>query len=271
MNTKSALEGVQQIYIKVLTVVLVVLATIALISSIALLLWAGIKFLDTPKPVEPTRTVPAVSVSLENFVALAKRGDKASATKTEIGPGVKSSSSPLQRDPVEVLLENQIQKLWSYYYRYQLTCKVQNATTEKMFDEAFPRVLVKDWLRSGGPTFASAQDEFIKSVLANNTILEICRNSQGRIGIFPTALDWHKSEWDKQRKSVESMEESERRRVASEERSRTMQIQLSRENGMKILTLSAAGFGVFMSIVITLIFAKIEYNLRKLKSAFPRD
>jgi hypothetical protein len=135
----------------------------------------------------------------------------------------------------------------------------------------FPRNSFRNWFRKYGPNFAESQDNFLRVVLANPTVIKICIDKQGRGGVFSGALNWHLEEWADALDDIAEFNKKEESRVLRQYNAEEVRIMAKRSEGVYMLWGALISFGVFMSLALLLIFSKIETNLRSVRLRSTED
>ena len=163
-------------------------------------------------------------------------------------------------DSSEATFRNQSEMIWEYVSKYQTDCEMKAPLNKDEFLESLRQTSIKRILEQRGGSYANDQVRFIKSILSNADIIKLCKG--GKAGILFSAIEYHREQWDKQIKDAENYEATERDRIQSAWRSKVMQSEEDKAIAMKLFLASAIAFGLFMSIALFLVFARIEANLR---------
>jgi hypothetical protein len=257
----SLLTKIEDTYLKIFKVVLLLILTLALVASAVILIKGLTDFSAKPLPVEPAKEAPAPKVDVELFIEELKKRD-APAVTNPVNPPAEAPKP----NPMDELAASHLAKAWSYYDAFQKACNVSNKIDQDAFMGAeFPRNNFRSWFHQFGPDFAASQDQFLRTVLSNPAVVKICIDKQGRGGVFGGSLKWHHDVWDMQIKEIIKFERAEERRVEMQTAQEQARIAAKRAEGLQMLWGALIAFGVFMSLALLLIFSKIETNLRDLK------
>ena len=254
----SALVKIEETYLKLFKIVLLLILTLALLAAIVTVIKGLVDFTAKPEPVEPAQTAPEPKVDVDAFIkALEKRDEPPAPT-----PAAPAPQAP-RAHPMDELAAAHLAKAWGYYDAYQKACNVPNKIEQDGFMTSdFPRNSFRNWFRKFGPNFAESQDKFISTVLANPSVIKICIDKQGRGGVFSGALNWHVEEWADAVEAAAKFNREEQNRVVRQERAAEERAMATRMEGVQMLWGALISFGVFMSLALLLIFSKIETNLR---------
>ena len=116
-----------------------------------------------------------------------------------------------------------------------------------------------------GEEFAESQDKFEKAVLGNKRIIQICIEKKGQAHALAVSLDWYEKEYSKQLQEGKKFDEQELERVKSEQENEYNNVAAKKTEATQSLIVALGAFGVFMALMLLLIFSKIESNLRGVK------
>lgn len=160
--------------------------------------------------------------------------------------------------------DKQIDALWALVVPYQKACGTAPLAKEQ-FAEGLRQTMFGVALVRRGEEYARSQLQFVDESLRNPEVVALCKS--GKTGIFLTVLEQHRLMWDRNqemRKQFENEQADAERRFFRQERDR---VEVEKAAGYHHLMLAAAAFGGFMGLVLVLIFARIESNLRNLRTA----
>lgn len=277
--TNPKITKIEETYLGLFKVVLLVVLTLALIASAVLLLKASVESLATPKTTEPAKKAerkptpeqkPAIAVDgfLDSISPkeVPKEEPKANEEKPA-EPQVKAE------DNVGKMVDEALGKMWIYLSAYQDACQAPQKIDKDTLLRAFPRHVMHNWFRIHGKDFMESQDAFEKALLSNPKIIEYCKAKAGKGQLFARSLDWHASEYTKQLKSIEASKLEALRKLDDYDASELMRVErfdnmesarVEREHVQAKVSFftAASAFGIFMSLALLLILSKIESNLR---------
>lgn len=286
----NLLAKIEEIYLQLFKIVLLIVLTVALMVSGFLLVKGLAEMAATPNPPSPAKENPAPArkaekptVDVDGFLKELERQETPPPEKAAPAPQTsppKAEKIEQKEDPLDAMTDSYIAKLWTYFAGYQSSCGVPNPTDKQTFFQAFPRTNLKQWFQKFGPEFAESQDRFEQKLLQNERVIALCKSKSGKAQIFVASLTWHYQQWDAQVKAGERFEREERQRVESaitEEQRRVEREQYLEEarvaakhaDSIKSLVAALIAFGVFTSIALLLIFSKIESNLRVVRLVAP--
>ncbi len=258
---KNKLVKIEETYLQIFKIGVIVLLTIALIASIFLVLKGLSEMMASPSKADPEKSASKPSVSIDKFLNEFDPKEKPAAPKP-----VERETQPAPKDTsLDDMTDAYLAKLWNYYDGYQKSCQVPVQVDKDTFLRTFPRHVIRGWFSYFGKDFAESQDAFEKSLLSNKRVIEICKNKDGKAGTFTRSLDWHRDEWQRQLVEIDRFEQKERNRVAQFEREEKIRVAIKHAQAPATLFSALTAFGVFLSLAMLLIFAKIESNLRGIK------
>lgn len=263
----STLVKIEETYLKLFKIVLLLILTLALLAAIVTVVKGIMDFTAKPEPIAPAQTAPAPKVDVEAFIKALEKRDQPPAAPTPAAP----PEAP-RANPMDELAASHLAKAWSYYDAYQKACNVPTKIEQDGFMSSdFPRNSFRNWFRKYGPNFAESQDNFLRVVLANPTVIKICIDKQGRGGVFSGALNWHLEEWADALDDIAEFNKKEESRVIRQFNAEEARIMEKRSEGVYMLWGALISFGVFMSLALLLIFSKIETNLRNVRLRSTED
>jgi hypothetical protein len=102
-------------------------------------------------------------------------------------------------------------------------------------------------------------------VLSNKRIIQLCIDKKGQTQIIAASLGWHEKEYRKQLQEGKKFDEQELKRVKSEEENDYNKVAAKKAQGTQSLIVALGAFGVFIALMLLLIFSKIESILRGVK------
>jgi len=158
--------------------------------------------------------------------------------------------------------------LLTAYRPYQASCGAASPLTREQFVEGLRQSTLETELRQRGRPFAESQLQFAKQSLSNPSVVQLCKTGKG--GIFFGMLEHHRVTWDRHVRDMREFNDAAREREEKFLRLEGLRVADARAEGYRQMMLAAAASGVFMSLALVLIFARIETNLRDLKPASPR-
>ncbi len=255
---KSFLSKVEEVYLTIFKVVIIIVLSIALIVS-GFMLVKGLTDMNVkPNIPSPAKKAPQPNVSIDKFLNEFDPKEQPTPAPPIQGEGKQEVKDTSLDDMVDAYLA----KLWIYYQGYQTQCSMPTPVNKDDFMNSFPKYILKAWFSEYGVAFAESQDKFEKALLAHARIIQICKDKQGQAHAFSKSLDWHFNEYSKQIKEGEKFEAQEIERVTSEESNEALRVAAKKAQAIQSLYVALGAFGVFMSLMLLLIFSKIESNLR---------
>lgn len=257
---KSVLNKFEEVYLTIFKVVIIVVLSIALIASGVMLVKGLTEMNAKPGTPSPAKKASRPNVNIDKFLEeFDQKEQPAPATpQQERKPEVKDTS-------LDDMVDEYVTKLWTYFDGYQKLCSVANPVSKDDFMNSFPKQVMKNLFHTYGKEFADSQDKFEKAVLENKRIIQICVEKQGQAQVFFRSIDWHIREYRKQLEEANKFDEQEIARVENETHNEELKAAAKKAQGTQSLIVSLGAFGVFMALMLLLIFSKIESNLRGVK------
>lgn len=228
---------------------------LVLIASMVGLIGFGlVQYSATPVPPEPERSAPSPTFSSAAFIQSIKPQPTDKVQVKDAQP------STLAVDTGEEVFRVQAERLWTHVGKYQIDCALAAKLTKADFIEALRQTPLKNILEKRGNEFAVSQDAFVRENLANEDIIALCKSGRG--GIFFSLLEFHRSSWDQQTRQAMEFESQERSRVERVRDSEIARVAAHKATSYQLFIGAAIAFGLFMSVALVLIFARLESNLR---------
>lgn len=261
--TRPLLTRVEEGYLKLFRIAIIIVLTLVLLATILVGGLGVMQTLSSPKPVEPAKTAPAPAVSVEGFL---KDFDKQPAADTEpTAPAAPADAAPAKPDNrLDDKVSAQIAKLYGYFDGYQRACRIaaDAHVDQRTFEASFDRRVMRGLFEELGDPYILSQADFERTLLSHPRVIEICIARQGRAQVFWTSMNWHLKQWRAALKEAADFEAAERQRVADETAAEEARVAAAKASGKTLIMAAAGLFGVFISLALLLIFAKIEANLR---------
>jgi len=263
----SAITKIEETYLKLFKIVLLLILTVALFAAIGLAIKGWIDSTSEPGPVRPALEAPSPSVDFEGFIkSLDQPQEPAAAPRRTPAPAAPQTP---RIDPLDQMVDKYIDSTWVIYDAFQKRCMIENAMSREDF-VGWPelRNFYRGNFDSFGESFARSQDGFIKATYPDPRVVEICIQKQGKGRMFAGGIEWHRTQWIDAVDAADDFNRKELRRVQSESGQQQMQAMATRAFGQQMLWAALISFGVFMSLALLLIFSKIETNLRAVRREY---
>lgn len=256
MSSSNTFSNIETSLLSIFRWILIA-ALFLLIIATGLLFVVGVSKIPytTPEP-EPARTAPKPNVSSSDFLSRLK---EVSPDKT---PNQAQAPTPaaIAPDSTEAAFRGQSERLWVHVSKYQSDCGIATPLSRNEFIESLRQTPLKRILELRGINYAASQDEFVKATLGSEDVIKLCKSGRG--GLFFAVIEFHRENWDKQVKAAELFESQESERIAAFKRKQENIAEENKATAMKLFMASAIAFGLFMSVALFLVFARIEANLR---------
>ena len=151
---KEKLQQIEETYLKIFKVVLIILLTVALLASIGLVGKGVVDMMETPKAAEPEKMPPKTEINVEKFLEQVEPKENAPSPKPDTHP-VKSSE---KTSALDEMLNSYFSKLWIHFDAYQKACQSPIQVDKEAFEKSFPKHIMRGWFSVFGNDFAESQD-----------------------------------------------------------------------------------------------------------------
>lgn len=263
---QNKIQRVEETFLNIFKIALIVILSVALIITVGYALKGVSEFMATPKQAEKAKEPEKLKIDLEDFLNYIN--PKEPEKKQEL-PAPTENDQPNSEKPkieskseLDVLVDTYVLKLFTYLDPYQKACKVPIQVDQDSFMKSFPKNIIKGWFNAWGKDFADSQDNFMKMVLADPRVIELCRKNEGKGQIFTRSLDWHRDIFKNYILEKNKFINEEKLRISNFERQEEMRVSIEHAKAISTFTFAGGSFVIFMSLTLLLIFAKIESNLR---------
>lgn len=261
----STLTKIEETYLKLFKVVLLLILSIALLAAIGLGIKGAVDSMAEPQTVAPPGKAPAPSVNFEEFIKSIEKPDEPAAVP--VPPKEPQAPRAPQVDPLDKMVKKYIENAAVVYEGFQKNCLIDKPMSRDEFlSWEGLRIFFRENFEEFGEPFAQSQDQFIKSIYTDPRVVEICIQKEGKGQLFAGGLEWHDNQWVEVLYAAENYDRQERNRVQSERMLAGMEAEATRALGIQMLWAALISFGVFMSLALLLIFSKIETNLRVVRN-----
>ena len=258
---KSVLSKFEEIYLTIFKIVIIVILSIALIAS-GVMLVKGLSDMNAkPGIPSPARKAPKPNVNIDKFL-----NEFDHKEQTAPAPPIQENKTQIPTDAsLDMMVDKYVANLWLYVDDYQKQCSLADSVNKDVFINTFPKDIFKNLFSTYGEEFAESQDKFEKAVLGNKRIIQICIEKKGQAHALAVSLDWYEKEYSKQLQEGKEFDEQELERVKSEKENVYNNVAAKKAEATQSLIIALGAFGVFMALMLLLIFSKIESNLRGVK------
>jgi len=255
------LQKIEELSLSIFKIVVIALLSLTLIVVLGLLLKGVIDYTekpDTPKPIQqpsPKKDPPQIGVESNQF----------------LDQFLPKQPVPEQTDPLEKIVSEYIDKLWEHFNAYQKQCESPVLVDKKTFESTLPKQAFKQLAKQYGEAFLNSQNQFAKDVLGNQKLVSFCIEKKGKSGVFLALLNWHLDEWERQvkrnkkfiadeEKRIAQFEYDEKNRISEFNLKENIRLEIQKNDAMKKFWAALFGYGLFISLAILLIFARIAHN-----------
>jgi len=261
-NQRGFMEKVENAYLQIFKVVILIVLTLALIASIILAV-KGWNDLNAEAGTPPPGKEPSVTV--EDFLkSITEQPAQPAPAKPKPAPGDAASDAAMDKRFEDMALKHAVLR-WEHLSK----CVGPDYSVPKPPAPNWDSFIAahKSWLKSTlkiesqGEKAVTQFDALVSAVLPHQAAnkwcqdnLEYLRNNSKK-DIFLGARDFFDRSWEaqikKNQRDAKEFSDKEAARVAA-----------AKAAAMTQLIAAGSAFGVFMLLSLLLIFAKIEFNLR---------
>lgn len=257
---------VERAYLNIFKGTVILLLSLALLGAGLLVLKAVHERSASAATIDPPKPAPNPSVDAAAFVSEIAKADET----TQSGPMNTASTPPEDPDKAgRQRVQSQIDTLFRYYQPYQVNCGIETdlRASREEFGSMFNENTMLNLFNELGESFFASQADFVKAVLSNKAIISLCRSKSQRPQVFWPGMNWHLKAW---RESVErsaSFASAEASRFAMQTADEEARVAQKHADAKQSLTNAFMAFGVFMSIMMVLIFYKIQEGFQIVAAA----
>jgi len=260
---EDKMKKIEETYLRLFKYVILAVLSIALLTSLICVVMGSRAFFATEDQPTPAQTAPKPSVDINKF--LNSFDEKPTPVPVKHTSSQNNNSKHVNNEQViDEMVDNYRLNLWGYVDGYQKACNLPKQIDEATFMKKFPKVFFKDWFRAYGKDFAESQDAFEKTLLSNPRVIELGKNNP-KYSVLMISLYWHANEWEKAVEKSRTFERNENIRVATFIAKEKTRVYLLRSGAMHLLITALSAFGIFMALVLVLIFSKIETDLMEIR------
>jgi hypothetical protein len=264
LNNQTLTERIEELFLKIFKVVILVVMGLGLILAIGLSLYSASLYFQTPKKPAPAQAAPAEEVSVDKLLKQLKP-EEAPKQEEKQAP----SESPKAQAPQALKYLEEVTALYRCSIEFAKAVGAQvdetdaaaaSRTTEE-YRSQLENLADSNDLR--GPAYVKDAVKFTCAVLKNQQVIAL-RKENKVSGVFLKILNFHLREWDRIQQDKVKFEREEGIRIAKEEAEEEARVMGAKIQALTMIAAAGIAFAVFMIIALYLIFAKIETNLRRL-------
>lgn len=264
LKTQPLTERIEELFLKIFKVVILVVMGLGLILAIGLSLYSASLYFQTPKKPEPIKAAPAEEVNIDKLLKQLKPEE---ATKQE--EKQTPSESTKQQAPQALKYLEDVTALYRCSIEFGKAIGAQvdetDAAAASRTTEEYRSQLenLADANERRGPAYVKDAVKFTCAVLKNQQIIDL-RKENKVSGVFLKILNFHLKEWDRIQLDKMKFESEEEMRIAKAEAQEEARVMEAKIQAVTMIAAAGIAFAIFMIIALYLIFAKIETNLRRI-------
>jgi hypothetical protein len=264
LNNQTLTERIEELFLKIFKVVILVVMGLGLILAIGLSLYSASLYFQTPKKPAPAQAAPAEEVSVDKLLKQLKP-EEAPKQEEKQAP----SESPKAQAPQALKYLEEVTGLYRCSIEFAKAVGAQvdetDAAAASRTTEEYRSQLenLADSNDRRGPAYVKDAVKFTCAVLKNQQVIAL-RKENKVSGVFLKILNFHLREWDRIQQDKVKFEREEAIRIAKEEAEEEARVMGAKIQALTMIAAAGIAFAVFMIIALYLIFAKIETNLRRI-------
>jgi hypothetical protein len=260
------------LFLRIFKVVLLAAMTLSLLAAIVFAAYAGYGFFHAQAPKEPTPAAepPKQEVDFDKLLKELTPPPDDSKQSDRKGAGNEKDGGRAA-GPVALRYLEDATKLFRCASEFAKTIDAPVEQEEPMGAQArierlraqMEKLAVETATR--GDRYVADSVRFTCSALANQKLIEWYKQKKPA-NVFYGTLSFHLREWDRIQQERADFAAREAARVAKERAEEEARVITERAQAFVSLMIAGIAFAIFMAMALYLIFAKIESNLRDLKS-----
>jgi len=261
-------KKLEEIYLKIFKVTVLVIMTLTLLFILIFLLTAAYQYAQSPKEPVPAQKAKVKEIGIDDLRKFLLEKEKQDSNKDVVPKqqpaGVHSSlryleeSTALYRCAVEFGKKSGEE--------IETTSNEENAKMVETLRGSIERTS-ENPLR-GEPWVKDVQS-FTCKALTDSSIIELKKEQKVK-KVFMPIMQFHVQAWDRIQSEKIKFEKQEENRVASQRSAEVVRVTLAKALAVKCLIAAASAFALFLLLALYLIFAKIENDLRDINKSIKR-
>ena len=295
LRNKALTERIEELFLKIFKVVVLVVMGLGLVLAIGLSLYSASLYFKSPIKSEPVKAAPAEELSVDELLKQLKQDeatkrrkpttleppkaapysdaalpvDAAAIAAATAAAAAAAASPTVQQEAAQALIYlEEVTALYKCSIEFRKSVGEQVAETDtaaaskiEEYRSQLETLAVSNERR--GDAYLKDAVKFTCSVLKNPQIIAL-RKDNKLSGVFLKVLNFHLREWDRIQLDKINFEREEEIRVKKEESQREAILIGDKIQAVTMITAAGIAFAIFMIISLYLIFAKIETNLRQI-------
>lgn len=264
LNKQPLTERIEELFLKIFKVVILVVMGLGLVLAIGLSLYSASLYFQTPKKPAPAKAAPAEEVSVEKLLKQLKPDEPAKQEEKQA-----PAESPKGQAPQALKYLEEVTALYRCSIEFAKAVGAQvdetDAAAASRTTEEYRSQLetLADANELRGEAYVKDAVKFTCAVLKNPQIIAL-RKENKVSGVFLKVLNFHLREWDRIQLDKVKFERQEEIRIAKEENEEDARVMGAKIQAITMIAAAGIAFAIFMIIALYLIFAKIETNLRRI-------
>ena len=264
LNKQPLTERIEELFLKIFKVVILVVMGLGLVLAIGLSLYSASLYFQTPKKPAPAKAAPAEEVSVEKLLKQLKPEEPAKQEEKQA-----PAESPKGQAPQALKYLEEVTALYRCSIEFAKAVGAQvdetDAAAASRTTEEYRGQLetLADANELRGEAYVKDAVKFTCAVLKNPQIIAL-RKENKVSGVFLKVLNFHLREWDRIQLDKVKFERQEEIRIAKEEDEEDARVMGAKIQAITMIAAAGIAFAIFMIIALYLIFAKIETNLRRI-------
>ena len=264
LNKQPLTERIEELFLKIFKVVILVVMGLGLVLAIGLSLYSASLYFQTPKKPAPAKAAPAEEVSVEKLLKQLKPEEPAKQEEKQAPAEPPKGQAPQALkylEEVTALYRCSIEFAKAVGAQVDETDAAAASRTTEEYRGQLETLADANELR--GEAYVKDAVKFTCAVLKNPQIIAL-RKENKVSGVFLKVLNFHLREWDRIQLDKVKFERQEEIRIAKEEAEEDARVMEAKILAITMIAAAGIAFAIFMIIALYLIFAKIETNLRRI-------
>ncbi len=260
-------KGIEELFLKIFKVAILVLMTLALLSMVGLMVNAAYQSSKSANPVAPAKKAPPREINMEDLKQyLLKQNPPASQPQ--------SPAESRTEAPALLYLED-VTKLYrcSIDFANKVSADLSETNSNVIADRLRDLRQQVETLAAEkshrGEKWVKAATTFTCAALADPSIIALRKEGRIKSAFFPI-LNFHLMAWDKIEADRVAFDQAEEARFEEETQAEKLRIALAKADALNSALAAGAAFAVFMVLALYLLGAKIETDLRDINRSIER-
>ena len=261
----SSIKSIEELFLKVFKVVVLVFMGLALLAIPVFIAIAGFQWFQSPQESVPAKTAPLKEIRMEDL-----RNYLMEREKTE---GSRETAPRQQMDrPMSLRFQEEATKLYRCAGEFgkQVGTLIEDANDAVNAERLKNlRIHVESTANASplrGEAWVAAMLAFTCTALADPAIIALRKENKVKQVFYPI-LEFHAHVWTANLQEKINFDKREMDRVARERAAELTRVAVSKASAIASLTIAGGLFAAFMFLALYLLASKAEYDLREINES----